>query len=352
MIQKYFSIIIGIIAFIIFSSLYGWEYYNFHHTNYSLAQENKDAEYWMQNFSFKKIKKLENVQIFSTPEQDVLNQIIEKIETAKRLVYIEVYMLTEKRIEAALKKAKNNGVEIKIILEKNPYMAYNINNKAADFLEKNNIDFVWSNPDNYALNHTKLLLIDNFAILSTGNLTHSTFTSNREFFIFTQDKNIYNALQQIFLSDYNWKKQNIYNDNLVLSPFYSRNKLEYIIRNATTEICMYFPYFQDEALQNLLLEKSKNWIKIEIIIDKEALKSNISALKSLRDWGIKISSLNKYKMHSKAILIDNNYLFIGSINFSTFSLDKNREIWILLINPEILKNFKKIFKNEKIISFK
>jgi len=157
----------------------------------------------MQNFSFKKIKKLENVQIFSTPEQDVLNQIIEKIETAKRLVYIEVYMLTEKRIEAALKKAKNNGVEIKIILEKNPYMAYNINNKAADFLEKNNIDFVWSNPDNYALNHTKLLLIDNFAILSTGNLTHSTFTSNREFFIFTQDKNIYNALQQIFLSDYN-----------------------------------------------------------------------------------------------------------------------------------------------------
>ncbi|MDF1682884.1 MAG: phospholipase D-like domain-containing protein [Patescibacteria group bacterium] len=32
------------------------------------------------------------------------------------------------------------------------------------------------------------------------------------------------------------------------------------------------------------------------------------------------------KMHSKAILIDNKYLFLGSVNFSSYSLDRNREV--------------------------
>jgi phosphatidylserine/phosphatidylglycerophosphate/cardiolipin synthase-like enzyme len=48
-------------------------------------------------------------------------------------------------------------------------------------------------------------------------------------------------------------------------------------------------------------------------------------------------------MHSKAILIDNKYLFIWSINFSKYSLDKNREIWILLKNWDIISKFKSLF---------
>jgi cardiolipin synthase len=31
-------------------------------------------------------------------------------------------------------------------------------------------------------------------------------------------------------------------------------------------------------------------------------------------------------MHSKAILVDEKYLFIGSVNFSEASFDKNREV--------------------------
>jgi phosphatidylserine/phosphatidylglycerophosphate/cardiolipin synthase-like enzyme len=61
---------------------------------------------------------------------------------------------------------------------------------------------------------------------------------------------------------------------------------------------------------------------------------------------IEIIVLPKYKMHAKAILIDDKYLFIWSINFSDYSIDKNREVWILLKNTDIIDKFLDIFKQD------
>jgi phosphatidylserine/phosphatidylglycerophosphate/cardiolipin synthase-like enzyme len=51
-------------------------------------------------------------------------------------------------------------------------------------------------------------------------------------------------------------------------------------------------------------------------------------------------------MHSKAIYVDKKYLFLWSINFSHYSIDRNREIWIILKNSKILSDFEKIFNND------
>jgi phosphatidylserine/phosphatidylglycerophosphate/cardiolipin synthase-like enzyme len=51
-------------------------------------------------------------------------------------------------------------------------------------------------------------------------------------------------------------------------------------------------------------------------------------------------------MHAKAILIDNKYLFIWSINFSNYSIDKNREVWILINNSKIIKDFLNIYNQD------
>jgi phosphatidylserine/phosphatidylglycerophosphate/cardiolipin synthase-like enzyme len=61
----------------------------------------------------------------------------------------------------------------------------------------------WSNPDHYSLNHTKMIIIDNEIILSTGNLTYSTFAFNRDFFLFINDNDILEKLLSIFEYDFN-----------------------------------------------------------------------------------------------------------------------------------------------------
>ena len=342
---NYYTIFI-IIFTILFSYIFGWEYVNYYKENKNLEESKLLLANELKKFSIENIKKLDNTEIFHTPDENVLEKIINKINKAKEYIYIEVYMLTEKRIIESLKKAKEKWLKIKIILEKNPYMAFNINNKSYNYLKKLNIEVVWSNPKNYSLNHSKLIIIDDEIIISTWNLTHSTFIYNRDFFIFTKDKNIVKQLNKIFTYDFEWKINYSFNNNLVLSPSSSRNKLEYLLNNAKKNINIYIPYIQDIRMENILLKKIKNWINISIIISENWYKNNEIKIKKLENEWIKIKIMKKHKMHSKAIMIDNNYLFIWSVNFSTYSIDKNREIWVLIKDNIIIEKFISIFNKD------
>jgi phosphatidylserine/phosphatidylglycerophosphate/cardiolipin synthase-like enzyme len=92
---------------------------------------------------------------------------------------------------------------VKIILEHSPYLAVMLNKKYFKEYEKEEIDIVWSNPDNYTLNHSKIILIDGSElILSTGNFTASNFKKNRDLFIFTKDKKVVFAFSKIFEKDF------------------------------------------------------------------------------------------------------------------------------------------------------
>ena len=130
-----------------------------------------------------------------------------------------------------------------------------------------------------------------------------------------------------------------------MSPNYSRVKLEKYLQSATKNIKIYIQYLKDEKINNslLALKKEKN-IDIEIIIDKKNLEDE--SVEILKNAWIKIKWFDWKTMHSKAILIDEKYLFIGSINFSEFSIDKNREFWVFLKEENLIKNFLEIFEKD------
>jgi phosphatidylserine/phosphatidylglycerophosphate/cardiolipin synthase-like enzyme len=58
-------------------------------------------------------------------------------------------------------------VDIKVLLEKNIYKSANLNLKTFLELQKNNISVSWSNPKNFKLNHSKIIIIDDELILSS-----------------------------------------------------------------------------------------------------------------------------------------------------------------------------------------
>ena len=47
------------------------------------------------------------------------------------------------------------------------------------------------------------------------------------------------------------------------------------------------------------------------------------------------------------ILIDDEILLLGSMNLSANSLDNNREIWILLLDPALITQFKNEFAQDR-----
>jgi len=344
--KKNFSIIFFTIFILIFSYFFWWDYKEFYEKQESKLLEQVELKQSLETFSLDKIRELEYSKIYYTPYKWLLDKIVNKIRKSKKRVYVEVYMLTETRIKNALIKANKRWIDVKVILEKNPYMAAWINNKHFDFLKKSWVNVVWSNTSNFSLNHAKFFIIDDFIIDSTGNFTYSTFAFNRDFFIFIEDKILLWKFLSIFKNDFSWNKKMIYETNLVLSPNYSRMKFEKLFENAKNEINMYFQYFSDKKLEKLLIKKAKSWVIINAVVSKEFYKNKQEKVKYLEKNWINIKYLEKYKMHSKAILIDKKYLFLWSINFSNYSLDANREVWILLINKKNIENFLKIFNKD------
>ncbi len=343
--NKIITYIFTVIFITVFSIFNFWEYNDFHSNKNKILENSLSIEKSIQNFELTDIKKIEDIELYHTPSKILLEDIVELIKNAKKEIYLETYILTEKRIQNALLEANNNQVKIKVILEKNPYKAYNINNKAYNKLQKAWIDIVWSDSNNYSYNHSKLLIIDELSIISTGNYSYSTFTKNRDLFIFTKDKNLRSKLIKNFSNDYTSIKTNIFDENLIFSPKTSRVKFEKLFDNAKENIKMYFQYLKDEELITKLIKlKQEKNISIEIVIAKTAIDDD--EIKQLKDSWIIIKALTEDKMHSKAILIDNKYLYIWSINFSSYSLDRNREIWIILSNEKIIKKFLEIFNND------
>lgn len=330
-----------ILIFLIFSCQN--EYVEFHNAKNSELQTQKE----ISNFSFDQIEYLTWLTLKKTPDLDFLDELTTKIDASQKRVYVEVYIFTEKRLKKSLIDAKKRWVDVRVVLEKNIYLAWNLNKDTFKDLEKNGIEVVYSNQENYSLNHSKLMIIDDLVVISTGNFSYSTFKYNREFFLLLEKQKYLEVFLDIFQNDFLWNKKNISNWNLVLSPFSSRTKLEYLLENAQSSIKMYVHNISDNSIINKIIDKNTSWVDVKILLpDLKKVSSNENEIEIFKNNKINYKLIDKPEIHAKTILIDEKYLYIWSINFSQASMDKNREIWLLIKNEEIIKDFLAIFNDD------
>jgi phosphatidylserine/phosphatidylglycerophosphate/cardiolipin synthase-like enzyme len=345
-IQKYITPLFIIFFFILLSIQQWEEYYNFHQEKKENIQHQENISNKIDNFSINHIEEIENLSIYRTPDISLLDQIVTEINNAQSRVLLETYILTETRIQKALKEAFIRWIEVKVILEKNPYMAYNINNKSFNNLKSSGIPVVWSDSEDYSFNHSKFIIIDNHFYISTWNYSYSTFKYNRDFFMKSDDSDILKKILKIYHHDYIWEKKNFFHPNIVLSPFNSCSVFEKYFLSAEKSIDLYFQYFKDEILVETLINKQKLWIQVTAIIPKTALDNNSDVLSTMQKSGIKFHVMTKKKMHSKVIIIDKKYWFIWSVNFSSYSLDQNRELWLLIKNSKNIQELLEYFQDD------
>jgi len=105
-IKKNFALLFMILFIIVFSI--------FNREEFIQNYENKTEEIYIQNsletsisnFKLENLKDIKNLEFYYTPYTNLLDKITNKIKSAKSRVYVEVYMLTEKRIKRALVEAE------------------------------------------------------------------------------------------------------------------------------------------------------------------------------------------------------------------------------------------------------
>ena len=344
--RKYHSPIL-LLSFFLFLTSCSNEYTVYHEQQQTLEAQKIAIEQNLASFSPIQIEARE-VEILTTPDKKVLDRLITIINNAKKQVSVEVYILTEKRIIQALKDAKIRGVAVHVILEKNVFGATSINAKAFKALTDAGVGVTYANNKLYNFTHTKLLLADDIYVIATGNFSYASFTTNREWYVIGRDPKDFATLAIIFQKDFEKMPATEVSNNLVISPIDSRAKIESTLTSARSEILLYAETFGDPSIIDILAQKESKKIRVTICMaDPKKIRANAESIAMLRSRGIDVRTSKKPTIHAKSFIVDDTYAYVGSENYTTNSLDNNREVGILLrANSAFVKQFRLAFYSD------
>jgi len=287
-----------------------------------------------------------NVSLYVQPESGHA-PIVDAINSAKKEILVEVYLLSDKQIISALEDAKSRGVDVKVMIEEHPFGGGNLNNKTKTALDQDAIQTEWSDPA-FALTHEKAIIIDqDEGLILSQNLSGTSFTKNREYDVFDTNPADVQEIRTIFIDD--WERQTFSppaTTDIIESPNNSRAALTSLITTASKSLDLETEDIDDSSLINLLSEKAKT-LSVRLIVPTiQQLSSNKPALQQLAAAGVQVKTISSPYMHAKMIVVDDTKAYTGSINYSTQSLDKNRELGIILTNQDTITKLTDTFETD------
>jgi cardiolipin synthase A/B len=288
------------------------------------------------------------VSLVVEPQGDT-RWITAPIKAAKHTLDLTMYLLTEKTIIHALEYAKAKGVTVRVILEHHPFgdddSEPSTNQSVYDQLDAAGISVHWASSA-YALTHEKSMVIDgSTAYILTLNFTWSAFNSNREFGIADRTPADVAETKAIFTADWAGVPYAPRDPNIFLSPINSRAHLIELIGRAKHTIEVYAEEVQDSGLEAAMVAASRRGVRVRLI-SNAGDTSNTRGIAVLTAGGVAVHLIAKPYIHAKLVLVDHEWAFVGSENISTASLDRNRELGILIRDPAALSQLVDTFNGD------
>jgi len=275
--------------------------------------------------------------LVTEPDQG-LSPIYNLIASATQSIDMTMYELTDTTVTSMLATAAANGIAVRVILDQNYEMAHNTT--AYNYLSANNVSVNWANPV-YACTHQKTITVDQAtSAIMTLNLVTEDYPTSRDFAVITNDPADVAAIETTFNADFaSAAITPPTGDNLVWSPTNSRSALLALINGATTSLLIAQEEMEDTGIENALEAALARGVSLTLIQENLNGKYD-SILTALKSDGANIAVYTTeygYYIHAKVILADygapNAVLFIGSENFSTDSLNDNRELGLIFNDP-------------------
>jgi cardiolipin synthase len=270
--------------------------------------------------------------------------LLQALDGAKKVIRLECYMLSNARVLAALAGAKSRGVTVQVLLEPHPFPTPHFNDSAAKKLAAAGVAVVWTSSA-FKFTHAKFILVDDqTAYVSTANFTASGLEGNRDYVVGDQSPADVADLVQLFQADYAHAPFKPNNPDLVLSPMNSRAQIMTLIKGATKDIQVAVEIAADPELDALIATKVKQGVHVEALFSAPAKASFIFGLSpnaaTAQAW-VKAGAQVRYQkapyLHAKEIIVDNARMYVGSVNLSTSSMDKDREVGLVVADPALIQ---------------
>jgi phosphatidylserine/phosphatidylglycerophosphate/cardiolipin synthase-like enzyme len=184
--------------------------------------------------------------------------------------------------------------------------------------------------------HGKMMIIDKRALYVLGfNYTYLDVFKSRSFGVVTENKSVVQDALKVFEADALRQPYVPTADALVVSPENSRARLAALLKGARKELLIYDPKIADGPMIRLLKERVKAGVRIRVL-----------GKVTTRHDELEVQKLPKLRLHVRAILCDDEDLFIGSQSLRALELDRRREIGLIVKDPKIIKRFREVFEED------
>ena len=201
----------------------------------------------------------------------------------------------------------------------------------------------WSSPD-YRYTHQKTVIIDGAkAVIMTANLTSRYYATSRDFLVIDAERADVSAITAVFDADFHGKTVRPGDgSDLVWSPTDSEDRLLGLINGATSSLRIYSEEMGDRSVENALVKAAKRGVEVQVCGENESGEYD-SAYAKLARAGIRISYYSSpagFYIHGKVVEADYGTarakIFIGSENFSSTSLNQNRELGLIISSHPVM----------------
>ena len=279
--------------------------------------------------------------------------ILDAIRKAETSIKLTIYEVDDPDVIEELESAAGRGLDVRIIYnyysfseEKQEYIK-----KAMEALEAKGIRTKPAN-EKYTYTHEKTFVFDDDkSIIMSFNLQPDYFSSTRDFAIITTSLPEVSEIGKVFEADWLYQDVTPSVESLVWSPVNSREKLIKLIQSAKKTMEIYNEEVLDEEVIEELIKAAKSGVEVRFISAQlkgwDGTDSNIPGRKKLNENGAYAKYGDFLYIHGKMILVDygtnNSRAYVGSENFSSTSLDKNRELGIIVEEKEIIDRIHSIF---------
>jgi phosphatidylserine/phosphatidylglycerophosphate/cardiolipin synthase-like enzyme len=205
--------------------------------------------------------------------------------------------------------------------------------------------------------HHKFCIIDNNKVL-TGSMNPTRFGTQRNdnnFILIESEilaQNYRNELNYLLAKD-SPKNINIFalNDFVIENYFCPRecsigiNRLLKLINLSNKSIHVAAFSLTSEEIFLALIDAHERGVEVNIIMEKRMMNSKSSKFEILKTYGINIIfDLNPGSMHHKFIVIDNEIVQFGSLNYSENAIKRNNENILIIYNNQIATAFVQEFE--------
>lgn len=290
----------------------------------------------------------QQVELLVLPD-DGETVIADRIAQARERVYMKIYLLTDTRVIDALKQARNNGAEVKVMLDQNPFGGSTAARTAFTSLKKAGIDVKYASPA-FRYTHEKSYVIDDEVIIMTANATRSSVTRNREFGIVRNDAGDVAEVITAFDDDWSRAVFRPASKTLVWSPVNSRERITALIDAATRTLDVYAAATKDNGILEALAHAAQRGVKVRVLISpargEEAQNESEEDLDYLTKNRVEVRLLKSPYVHAKVFVADSALAFVGSVNITTTSLEFNRELGILVSDADALHRIESTFQQD------